>query len=118
MMIRIENSKGNKDRLVPISLKMMHLLDKYYQAYKPVEYLFNGQGSIQYSAASCNKLVKKYLGAKYHFHMLRHSCATRMHETGTDIFLIQKFLGHSSFKTTQIYTHISNASLCEIRTAI
>ena len=52
--------------------------------------------------------MKKYIGQKTHFHLLRHSSATTLHKKGVDIMIISKLLGHNSVKTTQIYTHISN----------
>lgn len=107
MIIFISDAKGSKDRIVKLSTNLLTALRKYFKEYKPKEYLFNGQFSNQYSKTSCNKLVKKYIGAEYHFHQLRHSGATAMLENGTDLSIIQKVLGHSSIKTTMIYTHIS-----------
>ena len=107
MIITIRQSKGRKDRIVGLSEKILEILRNYFKKYKPKEYLFNGQFSLQYSSTSCNQIVKKYLGKEYHFHLLRHSNATALLEAGTDIRIIQKHLGHSSSKTTEIYTHVS-----------
>ena len=112
MIITIRQSKGKKDRIVALSEKILEILRVYFNNYKPKEYLFNGQGeNLQYSHKSCNEIVKKYLGKEYHFHLLRHSNATALLEAGTDLRLIQKHLGHASSKTTEIYTHVSTASL-------
>ena len=107
MVITIRQSKGRKDRIVGLSEKILNILRIYFSEYKPKEYLFNGQFDLQYSHTSCNQIVKKYLGKEYHFHLLRHSNATALLEAGTDLRIIQKHLGHSSSKTTEIYTHVS-----------
>jgi len=107
MLIHIRNSKGNKDRFVPLSPTILALLREYFKTFKPREYLFNGQFSLQYSHRSCNEIVKKYLGNEFHFHLIRHSHATALLESGTDLRYIQDQLGHSSSKITEVYTHIS-----------
>ncbi|NBK22755.1 MAG: integrase [Spirochaetia bacterium] len=114
MLITIRQAKGRKDRVVPLSPNLLSTLREYYKAYKPKGYLFNGQFSDQYSATSCNQLVKQYLGTKYHFHSLRHSCFTSLLEAGTDLRIIQKIAGHSSSRTTEVYTHVSNRLLNSI----
>lgn len=111
MIITIRQSKGRKDRIVPLTQKVLDLLRDYHRDYRPKEYVFNGQFSLQYSDRSCNQIVKKYIGPEYHIHLLRHSNATALLEAGTDLRIIQKHLGHSSSKTTEIYTHVSTAIL-------
>ena len=111
MIITIKQSKGRKDRIVALSAKILEILREYVKEYGPKEYLFNGQFDLQYSHRSCNQIVKQYLGKEYHFHQLRHSNATALLEAGTDLRIIQKHLGHSSSKTTEIYTHVSTAIL-------
>lgn len=118
MLIHISNAKGRKDRVVPLSENILTILREYYIEYKPVIYLFNGQKSIQYSSTSCNMLVKKYIGSNLHMHLLRHSCFTHLLEAGTDLRIIQKIAGHSSSKTTEIYTHVSNNLLSKVKTPI
>lgn len=118
MLIHIKNAKGRKDRIVPLSQNILELLRSYYIEYKPKEYLFNGQTGVQYSSGSCNQIVKKYLGEKYHIHQLRHSCFTNLLENGTDIRLIQKIAGHSNIKTTEIYTHVSNQMISKVNLPI
>ena len=114
MLITIRQAKGNKDRIVPLSPNVLEVLRLYFKEYKPKEYLFNGQFDIRYSATSCNQIVKQYLGKHYHFHLLRHSCFTSLLESGTDLRVIQKIAGHSSSKTTEIYTHVSNRILSRV----
>jgi site-specific recombinase XerD len=118
MIIHIKNAKGRKDRIVPLSLTVLTLLREYFKEYKPSDYLFNGQNSNQYSIGSCQKIYKKYIDESGHIHTLRHSCATNLLENGTDLKLIQKILGHSNVKTTEIYTHVSNQMLSKINLPI
>jgi integrase/recombinase XerD len=118
MLIHVRNGKGRKDRFVPLSSTVLNLLRQYYLKYKPKEYLFNGQFDLQYSHKSCNEIVKNYVGKDYHFHLLRHSQATALLESGTDLRIIQKVLGHSNVKTTEVYTHVSNQILKKINLPI
>lgn len=118
MVINIINAKCRKDRVVPLSDNILHILRKYYTEENPNEYLFNGQNKLQYTPSSCNKLIKKYIGEEYHFHQLRHACFTHLSEEGVDIHHIQKLAGHSSSKTTEIYLHLSTNSLQKLPLAI
>jgi integrase/recombinase XerD len=115
MLIHIKNAKGRKDRIVPLSETVLELLRIYYREYKPKEYLFNGQNSIQYSIGSCQKIYKKYIDSNSSIHTLRHSSFTNLLESGTDLRIIQKIAGHSSSKTTEVYTHVSNNVLSKIK---
>lgn len=118
MIIFINQSKGRKDRIVPLSVNILNLLRKYYLKYLPKEYLFNGQKSLQYSPSSCNKIVKKYLGEEFHFHLLRHSSFTHLTDQGADIHAIQQLAGHTSSKTTEIYLHMSSKTLNKLPLAL
>lgn len=118
MIINIRNAKGKKDRVVPLSQTILELLREYWKSYKPVEYLFNGQNNLQYSIKSCQMIFKKYIDKDSHIHILRHSCFTNLLENGTDLRIIQKIAGHSSSKTTEIYTHVSNQILSKINLPI
>ena len=111
MIIHIKQSKGRKDRIVPLSNNVLSLLREYYKKYRPTEFLFNGQKSPRYSNSSCNAIVKKYITNDFHFHLLRHSCFTHLIENGTDCRIIQKLAGHSNIKTTEIYTQVSTKTL-------
>lgn len=118
MIVSINNAKGRKDRIVPLSENVLQLLRNYFKRHQPKEYLFNGQNLPKYSSGSCNAIVKKYIGCDYHFHLLRHSCATALLESNVDLRIIQKLLGHSSVKTTEIYTHVSTKILSNIKLPI
>ncbi len=119
MLIKVVQSKGNKDRFVPLSNKMLLLLREYYKEYKPKEFLFEGQFEKYYSARSIqailkNALAKTKIKKKISVHSLRHSYATHLLEQGTDISIIQKLLGHKDIKTTLLYTQISKTQLNKI----
>jgi integrase/recombinase XerD len=118
MEITIRQAKGKKDRVVPLTEKVRKNLRLYYVDYLPKEYLFNGQFSNKYSSRSCNQIVKKYLGKQHHMHELRHTAATTLFERGTDLKYIKELLGHSSLKTTEIYTHVRPKSLAKLPFAI
>lgn len=120
-LLRINQGKGNKDRVVPISEKILELLREYYRYEKPKVYLFEGTTSGQtYSPTSLQEVLKsavKKSGIKkpVTLHWLRHSYATHLLESGTDLRFIQELLGHNSSKTTEIYTHVSQKSLQKIK---
>lgn len=118
MIIQIKNAKGKKDRVVPLSQKVLELLREYFKEYRPKDNLFNGQGSEKYSIQSCQKIYKKYIDKKSSIHTLRHSSFTNLLESGTDLRVIQKIAGHSSSKTTEIYTHVSNQILSKVNLPI
>lgn len=118
MLIHIKNAKGKKDRIVPLSKNVLELLREYFKEFRPKEYLFNGQDSKQYSIQSCQKLYKKYIDGNSSIHTLRHSSFTNLLECGTDLRIIQKIAGHSSSKTTEIYTHVSNQILSKVNLPI
>lgn len=120
-LLIIRNAKGRKDRIVPISEKLIELLRDYYKQYKPKVWLFEGQSSGEkYSEESLAKVLKNAcVVAKIEkpvtLHWLRHSYATHLLENGTDLRYIQELLGHKSSKTTEIYTHVSTKSIQQIK---
>lgn len=120
MLIHIKNAKGKKDRYTLLSEKVLVLLREYYQVYKPKTFLFEGQYGGVYSDRSAQVVLKnaaKRAGIQkaITLHSLRHSFATHLLENGTDIRYIQNLLGHSSPKTTMIYTHVSEQSIQKIK---
>jgi len=118
MIIHIKNAKGRKDRIVPLTEKILILLREYWKEYEPNVYLFNGQNKLQYSIKSCQNIFKKYIDEKSHIHVLRHSCFTNLIENNTDIRIVQKLAGHSNIKTTEGYCHVSTKLLRNINLAI
>ncbi len=120
MLIHIKMAKGKKDRYTLLSPSFLLLLREYYNAYRPKEYLFEGQSGEQYSSKSAQQVLKKAVklcGIKRRItlHSLRHSFATHLLENGTDIRYIQALLGHNSPKTTMLYTHVSSTSIQKIK---
>jgi integrase/recombinase XerD len=116
MMIFIKGAKGKKDRYTILSRELLNWLREYYKKEKPREWLFEGVTGGQYSMRSVQNIMReavKHAGIKKHatVHTLRHSFATHMLENGTDLRYIQNLLGHSSSKTTEIYTHITTKGL-------
>ncbi|MFY8019856.1 MAG: site-specific tyrosine recombinase/integron integrase [Bacteroidia bacterium] len=120
-LIIVRQSKGKKDRIVPLSPKILELLREYYKYYKPKTYLFEGQVPNEpYDARSLANVLKSALKKcgitkPVSLHWLRHSYATHLLEIGTDLRYIQEILGHNSSRTTEIYTHVSNKSLLQIK---
>lgn len=119
-VITIKQSKGKKDRQVPLSKRLVVLLDNYFAIYKPHQYVFEGQMGGMYSTRSIQNIFSvacKNAGIIKHatVHTLRHSYATHLLEKGTDLRVIQEILGHSSSKTTEIYTHVSTKMIGAMR---
>jgi len=113
MEIHIRKTKYNKDRYVPLSPLMVRGLKKYYEAYKPINWVFNGQqiGS-QFSSRGVQWAMKQALKAsgikkEASVHTLRHSYATHLMESGMDIDTLSKLLGHAHLTTTMIYLHVA-----------
>ncbi|MGD0582948.1 MAG: tyrosine-type recombinase/integrase [Bacteroidales bacterium] len=122
-ILHIREGKGRIDRIVPVSDKVWIKLDEYVSAFRPVEYLFEGQGGGRYSVESVynvfkNALNKAGINKDVGVHSLRHSYATHLHESGLDIRYIQELLGHRSSRTTEIYTHVSRRNLVAVRSPI
>lgn len=120
-IVFIKNAKGKKDRIVPLSPKILEMLRDYYKVYKPKEYLFESQvAGTKYSEKSLQSILKQALQKAgstkpVTLHWLRHSYATHLLESGTDLRYIQELLGHSSSRTTEIYTHVSTRSIQQIK---
>ncbi len=120
MQIKISNGKGNKDRYVGLSSHLLQLLRKYFHEFRPKVWLIEGHNQKQYSATSVLNVVKRSakragISRRITPHMLRHSFATHHLESGTDLRYIQEFLGHSSSKTTEIYTHVAKTDFSRFK---
>lgn len=123
MVINIRGAKGKKDRITMLSDRILGLLRKYFTEYRPKVWLFEGAPGQPYSASSLQKifaaaLLKSGEKKEASLHTLRHSFATHLLETGTDLRYIQALLGHNSSKTTEIYTHVTTKGLDKIKSPL
>ncbi|WP_434035731.1 tyrosine-type recombinase/integrase [Formosa sp. 4Alg 33] len=119
-LIHIKAAKGKKDRYTLLSISIIPILHTYLDHYSPKHYLFEGRNQEPYTQVSARQVLKKSLHKaeikKYAtLHTLRHSFATHLLESGTDIRYIQELLGHNSPKTTMIYTHVTSTNLKDIK---
>lgn len=109
MLLNVRNGKGNKDRQIPISEKLLKLLRHYYSVFQPRIFLFEGTPvGKPYSATSVINITKKNAkkaGIKKNIypHTLRHCFATHLIEAGTNLKVVQQLMGHSSIKSTMLY---------------
>jgi site-specific recombinase XerD len=116
--------KGNKERLVPLNAKLLELLEQYWFEYRPKFWLFeNDDTHEQYSVSSIRSFLNSFkakagVTSPVTPHKFRHSHATALLESGVDIRIIQKELGHWSIKTTIGYTHVSKSLVSKIKSPI
>lgn len=111
----LESTKGNRHRIVPIPESAKQLLAEFVRDMAPDEYVFKGQcGESNISKKSLQNVVSQALarvGEHAHPHMLRHSFATHKIMAGESPFHVQRWLGHGSIKTTQIYVNLAEDQL-------
>jgi len=120
MAIKVVNGKGGKDRYTVLGKQVLINLRKYFTACRPYIYLFEGRKGEKYSESSVVNIVKRAakrckIQKRVTPHILRHSFATHLLEQGTDLRYIQTLLGHSSTKTTEIYTHVAITNYSNIK---
>ena len=122
MVIQVRKGKGGKDRYVPLPQRTLELLRSYWLSHRNPVWLFPGQG--EFTRAEANKamcpsgvqrafraaLADSGIQKQASVHTLRHSWATHLLEAGVNVRQIQKYLGHSSLKTTLLYTHLTDQS--------
>jgi site-specific recombinase XerD len=124
MLIHIRSGKGKKERYTLLSERALTTLRDYFRAVRPKVFLFEGvKPGQQYSKRSVEKIVtdtakKASIDKQVSPHVLRHTFATHLLENGTDIRIIQKLLGHSTIKTTLIYTHVSTQNIQRVRSPL
>src|SRR5262249_3093774 len=117
MLVHVRCSKGRKDRLVPLSAVLLERLREYWRQYRPHPWLFPGHRprapmSIGQVQRICRRAVRAAgITKKASMHTLRHSYATHLLESGTDLLTLQKLLGHNQLSTTVRYTHVGQSHL-------
>jgi len=120
-LMMVKQSKGKKDRIVPISDRVIEFLREYYKMYRPKVWLFEGNiPGQQFSPKGLQSVLKMAVAKSgvtkpVTLHWLRHSYATHLLESGTDLRYIQELLGHNSSRTTEIYTHVSTLNIQQIK---
>ena len=122
MLVHVRRGKGHKDRLVPLTLKTLHLLRAHWATHRHPHWLFPCEGRNHRQASTAEhpmaentvqdcikKVVDELSWAKrgVSTHTLRHCYATHLLEAGVNLRQIQKYLGHSSLQTTTIYLHLT-----------
>lgn len=121
MVLRVWRGKGDKDRYVMLSPHLLKLLREYWQTAKPRPWMFPGQDpSRPITERSVSRVFEKAkkgaaISRPVCVHSLRHSFASHLLESGTDIRAIQVLLGHRSLRTTTVYLHVSPECLASVR---
>lgn len=121
MLIRVDQGKGRKDRYTLLSETALKQLQKYYQLYKPSDWIFPGAKEGKHLSERTvqrvfkNACKKAKITKDVSVHSLRHSFAIHLLERGTDLRYIQELLGHNNSKTTEVYTHVSKKSVEKIK---
>jgi site-specific recombinase XerD len=120
MLIRVEQGKGRKDRYVMLSPHLLELLRAWYKQARPRGWLFPGRHPVQSMTTrqltrACHEAAQAAgIEKRVSPHTLRHSFATHLLESGTDIRVIQTLLGHVKLDTTARYAQVATRVICEV----
>lgn len=122
-LLFVRNAKGTKDRTTILSEKALGVLQKYTKLKNANDYVFTSERGEKLTERTVQKvffeaLKKSGIKKCASCHSLRHSFATHLLESGTDIRYIQELLGHSKLETTQIYTKVANNNLQKIKSPL
>jgi integrase/recombinase XerD len=124
MTLRVEQGKGQRDRTVMLSPRLLELLRQWWKAAHPQVWLFPGQNPINpVTARQINRAVaaaKDLAGISKRVspHTLRHSFATHLLEQGADIRVIQVLLGHAKLETTALYTRVAVSTIRDVESPL
>jgi integrase len=113
MLLHIESAKGGRDRYAMLSPRLLEILRVYWKRVQPSLWLFPGQepgghvsvGALQSACRAARRRAR--IGKRVTAHSLRHSFATHLLESGTDIRIIQVLLGHTHLETTARYAQVA-----------
>lgn len=123
-IVFIRQGKGNKDRAVSLPSFLSKRLESYLILRNDENpYVFDSTRGGRLTEASIQKIVdiaarKTGIKKNVHPHIFRHSYATHLLENGTDIRIIQRLLGHSDVRTTEMYTHVSTALIKNVKSPL
>jgi integrase/recombinase XerD len=124
MLVRVEQSKGRKDRYTLLSHKALEVLRIYFKYYKPTTYLFVGQEKSKPMPIATAQRMYTYAKQKaglttgQGIHTLRHCFATHLLMHGVDIQLIKEFLGHNQLETTLVYLHMVPDRIAKVKSPL
>jgi integrase/recombinase XerD len=124
MTLRVEQGKGQRDRTVMLSPRLLELLREWWHAARPQVWLFPGQNPINpITPRQLNRAVtaaKDLAGISKRVspHTLRHSFATHLLEQGADIRVIQVLLGHAKLETTALYTRVAVSTIRDVESPL
>lgn len=123
MTLTVRQGKGRKDRLTVLSSRLIDDLKKLTRDKDGADYIFESNRGGKLTTASAQKifyscLQKAGIKKDASFHSLRHSFATHLLENGVDVRYVQELLGHRNIRTTQIYTHLTNPALKNIKSPL
>lgn len=123
LVVHLKNAKGKKDRVSVLPEKLINDLRNLTAGKDKDEYLFASNRGGKLTTTSLQKvfrqsLAKTKINKTATFHSLRHSFATHLLENGTDVRYVQELLGHANIRTTQIYTHLTNPALKNIKSPL